>query len=138
MYLNDFYKIAHDGLIDGICYLKKDQLALYLTLNSGAKYRLIFMGVLECRVIDFGMQNIISRIVAYQTENHNYKEILEVLHWITSTVDSSSYLSEIKSNQIFTKIRCGDLKLIYLEPSLGAECAILFKSCIVESISLSE
>lgn len=135
MYLNDFYKIAHDSLIDGICYLKKDQLTIYLTLNSGAKHRLTFIGVLECRVVDFGMQNIISRIVAYQAENHNHKEILEVLNWMTSSIDSSSYLSSEKSNQIFNKVKYGDLKLAYLEPSVGAECAILFENCIIENIS---
>lgn len=134
MYLNDFYKIAHDGLIDGVCYHEKDQLALYFTLNSGEKCKLTCSEVLECRIVDFGMQNIISRVIGYQADNHNYEEILGVLNWISSSVDSSSYLSEDKFNQVFNKIKFGDLTLIYLEPSVGAECAVLFKNCIIESI----
>ncbi|WP_343681974.1 hypothetical protein [Acinetobacter baylyi] len=134
MYLSDFFKIAHDGLIEGISYQGKDQLTLYLRLKSETKFRLIFSGVLECRVVDFGMQNIISRILVFQDESHNDEDILKVLNWVSSDVDSSSYLTEDKSDQIFNKIKYGDLKLIYLEPSIGAECAILFKNCIVESI----
>ena len=134
MYLSDFSKIAHDSLIEGICYQGKGQLTLYLRLNSEIRFRLIFNGVVECRVVDFGMQNIISRILAFQDENHNYEGILEVLNWVSSNIDSVSYLTKDKSDQIFNKIKCGDLGLIYLEPSIGAECAILFKNCIIESI----
>ena len=62
--------------------------------------------------------------------NESNVEIFELLKWVSSNSDSSTYWSNDKLRKIVEKIKSNDLALLYMEPSVGAEIGILFSDCI--------
>lgn len=70
MSLKNLLKIIHDGVIEGVFFdNKQDILILFVRIDYEVRYELVFKGVLEYRVLDFGKQNIISRVINYQKDN---------------------------------------------------------------------
>lgn len=133
MSLNNLLKIIHDGVVEGVFFdNKEDILTLFVRIDCEVRYELVFKGVLEYRVLDFGKQNIISRVINYQKDNFCHDEIFELLKWVSSSSDSSTYWSNDELRKIVEKIKLNDLALLYLEPSAGAEIVILFSDCIVK------
>ncbi|WP_423854315.1 hypothetical protein [Acinetobacter guillouiae] len=133
MSLNNLLKIIHDGVVEGVFFdNKEDILTLFVRIDCEVRYELVFKGVLEYRVLDFGKQNIISRVINYQKDNFCHDEIFELLKWVSSSSDSSTYWSNDELRKIVEKIKLNDLALLYMEPSVGAEIVILFSDCIVK------
>ncbi|MFW2082734.1 hypothetical protein ACNPQK_17400 [Acinetobacter guillouiae] len=133
MSLKNLLKIIHDGVIEGVFFdNKQDILTLFVRIDYEVRYELVFKGVLEYRVLDFGKQNIISRVINYQKDNFCHDEIFELLKWVSSNSDSSTYWSNDELRKIVEKIKSNDLALLYMEPSAGAEIVILFLDCIVK------
>lgn len=133
MSLNNLLKIIHDGVVEGVFFdNKEDILTLFVRIDCEVRYELVFKGVLEYRVLDFGKQNIISRVINYQKDNFCHDEIFELLKWVSSSSDSSTYWSNDELRKIVEKIKSNDLALLYMEPSAGAEIVILFLDCIVK------
>jgi len=133
MSLNNLLKIIHDGVVEGVFFdNKEDILTLFVRIDCEVRYELVFKGVLEYRVLDFGKQNIISRVINYQKDNFCHDEIFELLKWVSSNSDSSTYWSNDELRKIVEKIKSNDLALLYMEPSAGAEIVILFLDCIVK------
>lgn len=133
MSLKNLLKIIHDGVIEGVFFdNKEDILTLFVRIDCEVRYELVFKGVLEYRVLDFGKQNIISRVINYQKDNFCHDEIFELLKWVSSSSDSSTYWSNDELRKIVEKIKLNDLALLYMEPSVGAEIVILFSDCIVK------
>ena len=136
MSLNNLLKIIHDGVVEGVFFdNKEDILTLFVRIDCEVRYELVFKGVLEYRVLDFGKQNIISRVINYQKDNFCHDEIFELLKWVSSSSDSSTYWSNDELRKIVEKIKLNDLALLYMEPSVGAEIVILFSDCIVKMLS---
>lgn len=133
MSLKNLLKIIHDGVVEGVFFdNKEDILTLFVRIDCEVRYELVFKGVLEYRVLDFGKQNIISRVINYQKDNFCHDEIFELLKWVSSSSDSSTYWSNDELRKIVEKIKLNDLALLYMEPSVGAEIVILFSDCIVK------
>ena len=136
MSLNNLLKIIHDGVVEGVFFdNKEDILTLFVRIDCEVRYELVFKGVLEYRVLDFGKQNIISRVINYQKDNFCHDEIFELLKWVSSSSDSSTYWSNDELRKIVEKIKLNDLALLYMEPSVGAEIVILLSDCIVKMLS---
>ena len=133
MSLKNLLKIMHDGVIEGVFFdNKQDILTLFVRIDCEVRYEVVFKGVLEYRVLDFGKQNIISKVINYQKDNFCQDEIFELLKWVSSNSDSSTYWSNDELRKIVEKIKLNDLALLYIEPSAGAEIVILFSDCIVK------
>jgi hypothetical protein len=74
---------------------------------------------------DFGLQNVVSRILVYQGEKLDVGDVVERLKWASSSTDSSSYLTDEAMDRILLQIRTKALALVLLEPSCGAELVAL-------------
>lgn len=134
MNLNNLSKKVHDGIIEGLFFDDIEQtLRLFIKIDYEIRYELIFKGVVEYRVLDFGMQNLVSRMINYQKDNFFHNEILELLKWVSSNSDSSTYWSNEELINIIEKIKSNGLALLYIEPSVGAEIVILYSECIIRA-----
>lgn len=54
---------------------------------------------------------------------------------MSSRSDSSTYWTDQQIGSLIKEIRNSELKLIYIEPSVGAECAVLYKNYSFEEIN---
>lgn len=77
------------------------------------------------RVTDFTCQNVLSRALVFDENSPPGEAIGSLLRWLTSLSDSTSFLTESKLTELIQAIYSGQLRLVYLEPSCGAEVAIL-------------
>lgn len=115
-------KGLHDAALIGIdsegCPL---ELTLKFRTEKNTKIELRLMGCDMFRVVDFSRQNIVSRAMLFNSEFQDVQGLKELISWTTSLSDASTYLSVEKIDEIVESIRLGKLKLIYLEPSCGAE-----------------
>jgi hypothetical protein len=94
--------------------------------EDGKDITLALFGCEIIRVQDYVLQNIVSRSHLF-CGPVNDVEILPILNWMTSLNDAPSYLSNEASSALVAKIKEKSLSLLYLEPSCGAEIAVLFK-----------
>lgn len=57
------------------------------------------------------------------------------MKWLTSLSDAASFLTNSKLDELTASLLNGNIKLIYLEPSQGAELAILCKDFQISHLS---
>jgi hypothetical protein len=88
-----------------------------------------FSGVIGQRLIDFAAQNVASRLLISPRYAFSSAEIRAWLQWINSRDDSKgAAISEKEGDEYVQKLKEMDRVLFVLEPSCGAEMAVLCES----------
>jgi len=119
----------HDAAITGIAADDvSGELLLAVKLENGAKKTLALDGCEIFRIVDFTPQNVISRIMVFRDSSVDENLLIEKLRWVTSFCDASSYLSEERLQNLMRRIKVGELSLVVVEPSAGAEIIALCRS----------
>jgi hypothetical protein len=91
-----------------------------------------FSGVIGQRMLDFARQNVASRLLISSRYAFTSTEARTWVQWINSRDDSkAAAVSEDKGEELVRDFGAGRRVLFVLEPSCGAEFAVL-----CESISL--
>ncbi|WP_321814399.1 MULTISPECIES: hypothetical protein [unclassified Paraburkholderia] len=91
-----------------------------------------FSGVLRQRLIDFAGQNVASRLLISPRYAFSLTEVRTWLQWMNSRDDATGVaISEQNGEECVRDLAAGHRVLFVLEPSCGAEMAVL-----CESISL--
>jgi len=73
------------------------------------------------RVEDFGLQNVVSRILRATAKDFSEDDLNHWLEWATSLSDASSWLKPERKREWIEALNDGRLELIVLEPSAGAQ-----------------
>lgn len=60
----------------------------------------------------------------FDSSSASEQAIGELIRWLTSLSDAASFLTDSKWDELTASLLDGNIKLIYLEPSQGAELAI--------------
>lgn len=81
------------------------------------KLKLDFLDVKSFRFFDFIQQNVISKLNFFNLNDHANHDIEYYLKWVTSLLDTESYLNTESIEKIIDKITAHELKLVYFEPS---------------------
>lgn len=119
----------HDAAIYGITADDvAGELLLSVKLENGAKKTLVLDGCEIFRIVDFTPQNVISRLMVFRDNTADEDLLIEKLRWVTSFCDASSYLNEERLQNIIRRIKVGELSLVVVEPSVGAEIIALCRS----------
>ena len=92
---------------------------------------MLFGNILTYRMDNIQCQDVVSRIIASNTTSGFEDNIEKIARW-TSSVANNLLISEDKLRTHIGKIRSGDLQLIYVQPSWGAEIGV-----IAETVTLS-
>ncbi|RZF23984.1 hypothetical protein EVC45_41240 [Paraburkholderia sp. UYCP14C] len=101
---------------------------------GGDTEALRFSGVIGQRLIDFAGQNVVSRLLISPRYAFSSGEVRTWLQWINSRDDSKgTAVSEQKGDEYIQNLKAGNRVLFVLEPSCGAEMAVL-----CESLSLKQ
>lgn len=124
----------HDAELVGIEITdERKTVRLSLIDNEKVGVALIASGVTAFRLVDMGMQNVVYRLLRLQGETITPSiDLGERLGWVTSCLDAPSYLSDAAMNDYLGRIKSGSLCLLLLEPSAGAELAILCESVTIK------
>ncbi|NIF52966.1 hypothetical protein [Burkholderia sp. Ax-1724] len=90
---------------------------------------LLFRQVLAMRMLDFAEQNVASRVLLSPIHSFSVNEVRTIVGWIRSWADSKPVLvSQEQAEQITQSIQAGKTALFALDPSCGAEVAVLCES----------
>jgi hypothetical protein len=105
------------------------ELELGIKRVNGEVEFLLFKQVTSLRMADFTEQNVASRILLSPKHPFSVNEVRTVVGWIRSCTDSKPALvSQAQAEQITQTILAGRATLFSLEPSCGAEVAVLCES----------
>ena len=100
---------------------------LSFTNEDGSIAKIIFEGVCGLRLIDYGMQNVVSRLLTSQQANER-EEINFNVTWINETSEGKCLIDKYAVENLVDKIEKGELLLFILEPSWGAEMRLLARA----------
>lgn len=116
----------HDAELSGTAYSRANaSILLNFELVNGDSVQLLFSGVEAFRINDFGLQNVVSRILASPSYAFSINQINEYVSWAHSKHDYKASFSDQEIRDIGTAVERGELTLFVLEPSVGAEIVIL-------------
>jgi hypothetical protein len=120
----------HDAELTGIEHdPEAHSLELRFRRVGGEIEVLRFSGVIGQRMIDFAGQNVASRLLISPRYAFSLAEVRTWVQWIHSRDDSKgSAISEQKGNEYLQQLQAGQRVLFVLEPSCGAEMAVLCES----------
>ncbi|SDJ04196.1 hypothetical protein SAMN04487926_1317 [Paraburkholderia steynii] len=118
--------VYHDAEIAGVAYSRASGSALLnLERVISTETRIGFSGVKALRVSDFGLQNVISRVLISGSHRFSTDEIRDHVQWAYSQHDYNASLADEKIAEIEAAVSQGELVLFVIEPSVGAEIVIL-------------
>ncbi|WP_296229403.1 hypothetical protein [Ralstonia sp. UBA689] len=121
--LTKYHDAALVGLATGDVH---NDLALSFKAENGDETTLILRECQFYRVVDFGAQNIVSRLLFIRGSGVDADAVEEKLRWASSKVDAPSFLTPERLKVLIERIKGGELGLLYLEPSNGAELVAVF------------
>lgn len=109
--------IKHDRIASTICltFLKPD----------GATVEAVFEDVCGFRVVDYGQQNVVSRLLLSSTGHFSREDMIKHVNWLDSTCEGKRLINPNAVDKQVVKIESNELLLFALEPSLGAEISII-------------
>lgn len=102
-----------------------------ISANEKSEKILEFSSPLAYRVTDYSDQNIISRFIEIQSSSTSLVECW--VSWIFSDSNGSELASEEGKRKVIDEIHRGKMHLYVIEPSWGAEIAV-----IASSVAISE
>ena len=84
-----------------------------------------FGGVCGLRVVDYGLQNVVSRLLSSSLANLTHADIVLHVTWIHATREGVCLVSTTAIEVLVEKNKKNEILLFILEPSWGAELSIL-------------
>lgn len=100
---------------------------LSFTNEDGSTATITFQGVCGLRVVDYGLQNVVSRLLS-SDEIKDHEDIRKNVIWIKGTSEGKCLVNASAVEKLVDEIEGNRLRLFVLEPSWGAEIGILAQS----------
>lgn len=89
-------------------------------------------GLVAFRVVDFGLQNVVSSLLV---QGFNLKltktELVDRVSWISNNCDGDQLSDPATVNTLVHRVDSGELLLFILEPSWGAEMTVLVEKIVI-------
>ncbi|VWB52939.1 hypothetical protein [Burkholderia lata] len=125
----------HDAELVTIDHRPADQeLRLRFRRVGGEIHSFRFTGVISLRIIDFTQQNVVSRLLLSPVYPFSQTEVRQWLKWIGSREDfDAAHVDDSRLNQYLADFDTGRKALFVLEPSCGAEVAVLCETIQLDS-----
>lgn len=122
----------HDAELIGVEIDRANERARLTLQLEGGQTRLVELsGLKALRSEDVTLQNVVSRLLRSSRGEIAGDHLDRWLSWATSLSDSGSWLSDQRRGEWLAACASGDLELIVLEPSAGAQIA-----AVCERVSL--
>lgn len=118
----------HDAELIGVELDRANERArLTLQLESGQTRLVDLSGLRAFRSEDVTLQNVVSRLLRSSRGEISPDHLDRWLSWATSLSDTGSWLSDQRRSEWLAACASGDLELVVLEPSAGAQIAAVCK-----------
>lgn len=119
----------HDAELVGIDHRPADrELRLRFARIDGTTGTFRFLGIVSLRVVDFAEQNVVSRLLISSTYNFSAAEVGQWLRWVDSRDDLQATVNQKQIDERIADFVAGRKALFVLEPSCGAEVAVVCDS----------
>ena len=119
----------HDAELVGIDHRPADrELRLRFMRVDGTTGTFRCVGVFSQRVVDFAEQNVVSRLLISPTYHFSAAEVGQWLRWVDSRDDFQATVDQKQIDQRIADFVAGRKALFVLEPSCGAELAVVCDS----------
>lgn len=116
----------HDAELIGVNHDRENKTVLLsFCLADGSKQSLTLEQVISIKLNDFIDQNVVSRIWDSRTRKMNDESVNASLEWLFAHADGSLFIKRSAMLEMQTRLKNGELWLICLEPSWGAELVCL-------------
>lgn len=126
------YISLHDAEIIGISLDRLQHIVrIDMQQEDGVLRTAELRGVLAFRSEDLKMQNVISRVLLSSEGKLSDESLDHWLGWATSLSDTTSYLSVEQHNEWRKLCISGDLEMVVVIPSAGAQLAALCKRIVL-------
>ncbi|WP_186124909.1 hypothetical protein [Burkholderia gladioli] len=119
----------HDAELVGIEHRPADrELLLRFARVDGTTGIFRFLGVVSQRVVDFSEQNVVSRLLISPTYNFSATEVGQWSRWVDSRDAFQAPVDQTLIDRRLADFVAGRKALFVLEPSCGAEVAVVCDS----------
>ena len=109
-----------------------NRLELGFEKSDGQFVVISLRGLVAFRVVDFGLQNVVSRLLV---QGFNLKlakpELVDRVGWISNSCDGDQLSDLATVNTLVQRVDSGELLLFILEPSWGAEMIVLAEKIVI-------
>ncbi|SAL21747.1 hypothetical protein AWB64_01619 [Caballeronia sordidicola] len=124
-------KNYHDAELVGLYYMRdRHHLLLNFQLVEGDLAIVRCEGVTHFRLGEMGSQNVTSRLLISSEFDFQPDEIRNYINWACSRDGYEHGMTDSRAAYFGSGIRHRQLTLLVLEPSIGAEAAVVCKSVI--------
>lgn len=122
---------GHDAEIVSID-MDRENSVCRLGLSHEGKKRssLELFEVVAFRVEDFGLQNVVNRILTTTAKDFSEDDLNHWLEWVTSLSDASSWLRPERKREWIEALNDGRLELVVFEPSAGAQIVAVCRRAV--------
>jgi hypothetical protein len=122
----------HDAELIGVEVDRANRHArLDFRLETGEPRSIQLEGLQAFRGEDLTLQNVVSRLLRSSHGDFASDDLEHWLVWATSLSDASSWLNEQGKREWRDACKAGDLELVVIEPSAGAQIAAVCESLSV-------
>ncbi|MGK8889128.1 hypothetical protein [Burkholderia gladioli] len=119
----------HDAELVGIDHRPADrELLLRFARVDGTTGIFRFVGVVSQRIVDFAEQNVVSRLLISPTYNFSATEVGQWSRWVDSRDAFQAPVDQTLIDRRLADFVAGRKALFVLEPSCGAEVAVVCDS----------
>jgi hypothetical protein len=121
--------LLHDAELHLVC-MDRSQQQLKLSFNclGGGQSSILFCGTRAYKITEIRSQNVASRIMISSLGSDFDGDIEGILRWIYTDSSNIMLISEISLKTHLQDIISGDLHLLYIDPSCGAEIGVIAKT----------
>ncbi len=129
MYQESLLSDIHDSEIISInIYRSIRELEFILNSSNNTIIRIVFHDIAIFRINDVLFQNIISRLIIHANKYTNDEDVIYWINWISMSSNGEYIVAKDMAHNYLKQIKNNELTLFLLEPSWGAESAIICKS----------
>ena len=123
MEIVDQLAMFHDAELRQISHLENaNRIELKFEKPDGHFAVVSLLGIVAFRVVDFRLQNVVSRLLVHGSNLQlTHAELYERVDWISRTVEGEKLSDVGEVNKLVEKVKSSELSLLILEPSWGAE-----------------
>lgn len=128
--MDNLLRKFHDAELNIVKHDRKASTVCLTFVNlDGTIEEVAFNGVRAFRVVDYGPQNVVSRLLSSSLPGHlSSKDIFLHVTWINSTIEGKCLVNKDAIDKLVEQVEKNDLILFILEPSWGAEISILARA----------
>lgn len=122
-------KNYHDAELVGLSYARDRQhLLLNFQLVTGELAVVRCDGVTHFRLGEMGLQNVTSRLLISSEHEFQPDDIRDHINWACSRDGREHLMTDSRAEHFRATIQHGEVTLLVLEPSVGAEVVVVCKS----------